>query len=247
VSLTATLPYDLSRLREGSLTILLVVQCLLIFVAEPLAALNVRLTAITTGLLAVGFLVAALAASRSRTAAALILACAVVALIGTETRHTHPTTLTDLFGHGAALLALAALSSVVARAVFAPGEITYHRIRGAIVLYLNVALMFTAAYRLIAELAPDAFKNLSPADNEIAATGTMLYFSFTTLTSTGYGDILPIHPFARSLTNLESIIGQLFPATLLARIVTLHLEVYRRRDPQEKFQGKATCEPPGLE
>jgi hypothetical protein len=44
-----------------------------------------------------------------------------------------------------------------------------------------------------------------------------------TLTSTGYGDILPINPFARSLVNLESVIGQLFPATLLARLVAQSL------------------------
>ncbi len=219
---------QLDSLRETSLTVLLTLQGLLIFVAEPLASLHVRLTAITTVLLAIGFLVAAVAASRSRTAAALILVCAAVALVGAATRRTHPSALTDLLGHGAALIALIALSAVVGRAVFAPGEITYHRIQGAIVLYLNFALMFTAAYRLLAELVPDAFKNLSPSDNDMGAVGTMLYFSFTTLTSTGYGDILPVHPFARSLANFESIIGQLFPATLLARIVTLHLEAHRR-------------------
>ena len=43
------------------------------------------------------------------------------------------------------------------------------------------------------------------------------------LTSTGYGDIVPVHPFARSLCNLESVIGQLYPATILARLVTLGL------------------------
>jgi hypothetical protein len=44
-----------------------------------------------------------------------------------------------------------------------------------------------------------------------------------TVTSVGYGDIVPLHPYARSLANLEAIIGQLYPATLLARLVTLQL------------------------
>jgi hypothetical protein len=44
-----------------------------------------------------------------------------------------------------------------------------------------------------------------------------------TLTTTGYGDIAPLHPFARSLANIEAIIGQIYPATLLARLVTLEL------------------------
>jgi len=56
-----------------------------------------------------------------------------------------------------------------------------------------------------------------------------VYFSFVTLTSVGYGDIIPLHPVARSLANVEAIIGQLYPATLLARLVTLELESRRGR------------------
>ena len=55
----------------------------------------------------------------------------------------------------------------------------------------------------------------------------MVYFSLSTLTTTGYGDIVPVYPFARSLANLESLLGQLFPAIFLARLVTL--EVADRR------------------
>ena len=43
--------------------------------------------------------------------------------------------------------------------------------------------------------------------------------------STGYGDVVPVHPLAPSLCNVESIIGQLYPATILARLVTLELRV----------------------
>jgi hypothetical protein len=56
-----------------------------------------------------------------------------------------------------------------------------------------------------------------------------VYFSFATLTTSGYGDIVPVEPFARALANRESVIGQLFPATLLARLITLELE-HRRDD-----------------
>jgi hypothetical protein len=54
--------------------------------------------------------------------------------------------------------------------------------------------------------------------------GRLLYFSLVTLTTTAYGDILPVHPVARSLATLESVTGQLFPATLLARLVALALQ-----------------------
>jgi hypothetical protein len=57
-----------------------------------------------------------------------------------------------------------------------------------------------------------------------ALASNVVYFSFVTLTSTGYGDVFPIHPVARSLCNLETIIGQLYPATLLARLLSLEIE-----------------------
>jgi hypothetical protein len=71
---------------------------------------------------------------------------------------------------------------------------------------------------------PDAFTGLRPLQDNLSVAGDLIYFSFVTLTSTGYGDIVPLNPFARGLSNVEAIIGQLYPATLLARLVTLEIE-----------------------
>jgi Ion channel len=70
---------------------------------------------------------------------------------------------------------------------------------------------------------PDAFTGLGSPQGYFAIAGKLIYFSFVTLTTTGYGDIVPLHPYTRSLANIEAIIGQLYPATLLARLVTLEL------------------------
>ena len=59
----------------------------------------------------------------------------------------------------------------------------------------------------------------------------MLYFSLTTLTTTGYGDIVAIDPFARNLANFESVLGQFYFAITVARLVTLELDDRRRRPP----------------
>ncbi len=73
-----------------------------------------------------------------------------------------------------------------------------------------------------------AFEQFSKVNHAaLHGLGIYVYFSFTTLTSTGYGDMVPIHPFARSAANLEAMIGQLFPATLLARLVSLEIEARR--------------------
>jgi hypothetical protein len=74
------------------------------------------------------------------------------------------------------------------------------------------------------DIAPKAFSGVSGGGEGPQAFAALIYFSFVTLTSTGYGDVLPVNPFARSLTNLESVVGQLYPATLLARLVAQHLQ-----------------------
>ncbi len=132
-----------------------------------------------------------------------------------------------LLAHAGSLTALMLAIYIVGRAVFAPGPITAHRVLGAIALYMTFGLMFSTAYRAIRDIIPGALGNVPLGLESWRAYGLILYFSFTTLTSVGYGDIVPIHPFARALTNLEAIIGQLFPATLLARLVTLQLETRR--------------------
>jgi hypothetical protein len=94
---------------------------------------------------------------------------------------------------------------------------------GAILLYLTIGLSFAALFAFVGLLLPNAFSGLKLEDSPALASN-LIYFSFVTLTSTGYGDVVPLHPLARSLCNLEAIIGQLYLATLLARLITLELE-----------------------
>jgi len=117
---------------------------------------------------------------------------------------------------------------VIGRAVLAPGTVTPHRVIGAIVVYLNFGLFFTTAYRLLWDLDPTSLSGIPSETEHLHAAGMILYFSFVTLTTVGYGDIVPLHPLARSLANLQGIVGQLYPATLLARLITLELEAGRR-------------------
>ena len=123
---------------------------------------------------------------------------------------------------GAWFIIACTLGIVVTQAVFRRGLVTYHRIIGAILLYLLIAVAFSTLFAFVGLSNEGAIKGIT-FDDDRSLASALFYMSFVTLTSTGYGDIIPVHPLARSLCNVESVIGQLYPATLLARLVTLEL------------------------
>ena len=74
---------------------------------------------------------------------------------------------------------------------------------------------------LVALTVPDAFGGIS-ATNVTDQLSQLTYFSFVTLTTLGYGDVLPLVPVAESLAYLEAVIGQLYIAILIAGLVGTH-------------------------
>ena len=116
------------------------------------------------------------------------------------------------------ILSLLVFLVVVLTLTLRAGPVTFHRIQGAVAAYLLLGLLWGHAYALVASLAPAAFSGtLRAADGPRA----FYYFSFVTLTTVGYGDILPVHPVARSLAMLEALTGPLYLAILVARLVSL--------------------------
>jgi hypothetical protein len=121
---------------------------------------------------------------------------------------------------GTSLLSLLLFLVVVLGQTLRAGPITFHRILGAIAAYLLLGIIWAYAYALLAHLRPGAFSGpVSPADGPRA----FFYFSFVTLTTVGYGDVLPLHPVARSLAMLEAVTGPLYLAILVARLVSLEV------------------------
>jgi hypothetical protein len=113
------------------------------------------------------------------------------------------------------------VTAVMCRAVFGPGEVNHHRIAGAIFIYLNIVLLFAVAFTGLYLFTPDAFNGLSAGAS--LRLSDAVHFSFTTLTAIGDSPVIPASPFARSLADLEAMIGHLFPAVLLSRLVGLHV------------------------
>jgi hypothetical protein len=210
------------------LTVLLVLELCAMFIAAPLAAKGLPIARAVADTLVLAVVVIVVVLSPRPGAIILILlglaATATSLLLSAEWSPVS----TAILRHGGEILAFSALTWVIAHAVYAPGRITFHRLQGAAVLYLNLATIFASVYALIWELSPGAFANLVTPAGGSEEVATMLYFSLTTLTTTGYGDIVAIDPFARSLANLESVLGQFFLAITVTRLVTMELADRRR-------------------
>jgi Ion channel len=210
--------------REPGLSALLVIEATLLFVVTPFTGVGLLPSFVPPMVYMLFVLATLVVTSRSHLAAGLVFISVILSTVGIIIHTDYPSVFTEWLSAGGRLLAISALSVVIAKAVFGPGRVTMHRVQGAIVLYFNFALFFFTLYQLVNVLVADAFSGLPATGAEYGSGAALLYFSFGTLSTAGFGDIKPIYPIARNLANLEAIIGQLFPATLLARLVSLEID-----------------------
>jgi hypothetical protein len=104
---------------------------------------------------------------------------------------------------------------VIMRRVLASTTVTLQSIYGALSAYMVIGLMFAAFYAALDKLGGGQFfANGQPSD-----TRTFQYFSFTTLTTLGYGDFTAAKDAGRAIATMEAMFGQIFLATLVARLV----------------------------
>lgn len=131
----------------------------------------------------------------------------------------------------ASLIFMVLLTIAILSKVFRDDQpITIHRVRGAIAAYVLLGITWSILYGLLDQTVPHAFSlpaagGLYSADRQ----ENIIYFSFVTLTTVGYGDITATHDISRMFAVTEALIGQLYPATLLARLVSLEVS-NRSRD-----------------
>ncbi len=97
---------------------------------------------------------------------------------------------------------------------------------GAVAVYLLIGMVWSVVYHLVALRIPGAFniQGTNATGNGESLQSQLFYFSFVTLTWIGYGDIGAVYPIVRMLVILEGVVGQLFPAILIARLVSLHVQ-----------------------
>lgn len=128
------------------------------------------------------------------------------------------------------IIFLTALAILVLLQVFKEGHINFHRIQGAVAVFLLIGLIWANLFQAIHLVDESSFMFIPEitSDNETFFT-KFLYFSFVTLTTIGFGDITPVHPLAKSLVMLEGLIGMLFPAIMITRLVGLEIESRKSR------------------
>lgn len=131
-------------------------------------------------------------------------------------------------GVSAALVLLFTLVNVMVY-VLRQGPVTEDRIAAAVCGYLLIGLLWAGFYSFTDALVPESFIALG-GGKRLGHFYEFLYFSFTTLTTTGYGDIAPVSFHARSLANAEQLVGVFYIALLIARLTGLYRSSAEKTD-----------------
>lgn len=122
---------------------------------------------------------------------------------------------------GFAKIAYAVLLTIsivaLSKRVFQGQRVTGDTLRGSACIYFLLGYFWFALYQAIQYFDANAFSVSVERSGNI-----LLYFSFTTLTTMGYGDIFPVNAFAMVASNLEGVAGILYPAIFIARLVSIY-------------------------
>src|SRR5262245_53146208 len=120
--------------------------------------------------------------------------------------------------------------SVMLVVIFTRQRVTADTVCASLCIYLLLGVVWALGYSVVDALDDNAFlwtqETTAPRHRIRLGMGQStagLYFSFATLTTLGYGDIVPLSPMARMLATLEAVTGQLFLAVLVARLVGMHI------------------------
>jgi len=205
---------------EANLAVFLALLVLLIFVIPSLGL--ERNAERLYGSLATSVLLVCGVAIAWRRRAVFILASglAVVTLVARWSEFLFPNTPLGIWPHLLTIAAILMLLYILLSQVFAPGPVTAMRIRGAIAAYLLFGIAWAHAYAIVGATIPGSF---TIPERELRLPSEWFYYSFVTLTTVGFGDIVAVHRVARALTVGEVLTGQLYLAILIGRLVGMQI------------------------
>ena len=213
---------------DWSLTVLLVLLVVSIFSA-PLTEFATWGRYAARSILSLIIISGVIATIRDRRIVSLAIALALGSLFlgwaGFEVSSLYLRLSNDLYSLGF----LGFLIALILRQVLRAGPITTRRVQGSVAVYLLFGILWAICYEIVELLQPGSFSVFGRKGN--AALPQLAYFSFTTLTTLGLGEIVPLSPLARSFVMLEALVGQLFPVVLIARLVAMQIDYDRTNRP----------------
>jgi len=134
-----------------------------------------------------------------------------------------------IINHVVTFLFLCYIIYVICYSIFSEKNIRLNTVYGATCVYILLGVLWATVFGFIDYLDPHAFSDLDLAygsgylDPLTYRFENILYFSFVTLTTLGYGDIVPLSPGVKFLSIIEAITGQLYIATSIARTLGLYI------------------------
>jgi hypothetical protein len=165
------------------------------------------------------FAVTAMGRSRLALATALLLALPSFVLVVTGIVLDQPLYLVVSWGFSAGVYVLALVS--LTKYIFSVEEMTTDKLYGAASVYLLLGVLWAYMYAMLQQVYPGSFA-IAGAPGREADLADLLYFSFTTFTTTGFGDIVPVLRHAQMLVILEQVTGVLYVAILIARLAGIY-------------------------
>jgi hypothetical protein len=124
------------------------------------------------------------------------------------------------------LIVLTLFTASILADVFRAGRVTADKIFGALCVYLLIGFSWGILYAILDQLDPGSFttpQETGGVSEHVARVMRMRYFSLVTLTTVGFGDIVPRSAAARMFATFEAVMGQIYLAVLVARLVGLHI------------------------
>lgn len=119
--------------------------------------------------------------------------------------------------------------TLVVTQIFAERIITINKIAGGVAAYVLIGLIWASLYLTVFILQPESFAYGGQKIESNEALKQLSYFSFVTLTTLGYGDVTATGSLARVLVMLEGLLGQLFPAIFIAKLVSQQIEDSKKK------------------
>jgi hypothetical protein len=161
---------------------------------------------------------------------ALVLA---IAVLGTKwSGYVVDNAMLLLVNYGLGVIFFALTACLLLADVLSKGAVTADKIYGALCVYLLIGLTWGFMFLTLEGFQPGSFLFGQARSSGIEKDpATLVYFSFVTLSTVGYGDITPLSPPARAFAFMEAIIGQIYLAVLVARLVGLHIASSMAGDP----------------